>query len=321
MRLRYRTLFAGLIFTVAAVSGQDTWYGSVSGMQVMYNPAWAGTAETASLNISACSFLPGNGFGMKSVYTSYDSYIEALHGGAAIWIVDDIAGEVMNDLRGGASYAYHFRAGRNLYVTAGLNASLVSRGIRSGSVILPEDIDPFRGITGGSSVYLPQDNINRFDLGTGISFAYGQWYGGASVMHLTQPYLGEDPQEYNRLNRLYTLIAGATLNPGGREFFLKPSAAFLVQGDNFTLYLGSEASYKGLMPGISLWHVRHGFTAAETSLGWEAGHVKIILSYSYILSGGDVSFNGTAIVKAGLLFSFNNAEKRRVAHIINLPVL
>jgi len=26
-------------------------------------------------------------------------------------------------------------------------------------------------------------------------------------------------------------------------------------------------------------------------------------------------------VKAGLLFSFNNVEKRRVAHIINLPVL
>lgn len=321
MRLRYSTLFAGLLFSFAVVTGQDTWYGSVSGMQGMYNPAWTGTAESPALNISVYSFLPGNGFGMKSVYASYDGYITALHGGAGIWVADDILGEVMNDLRGGASYAYHFRAGRDLYITAGLTASLISRGIKGSAVILPDDIDPFRGVTGGSSGYIPPGNINRFDLGTGVSFAYGPWYGGVSVMHLTQPYLSYDHQDFNRLSRLYTLIAGATLEPGGSELSWKPSAALLVQGDNLTLYLGTEASYRGLLPGVSLWHVMHGFTAAGASLGWDASPVKIILSYSYILSGGGSSFNGTAIAKAGLLFSFNNVEKRRAVHIINLPVL
>lgn len=303
------------------LNGQDTWYGSMSGMHLMFNPAWAGAAGTPVLNISAYSFLPGNGFALKSVYASCDGYLPGLHGGAGLWVSDDMLGEVMNDLRAGASYAYHFRAGKDLYINAGLTASIVSRGIRTGSVILPGDIDPFRGVIGGSSGYTAPANYSRFDLGTGISFSSGQWHGGLSVMHLTQPSLSDDQQEYNRLKRLYTINAGASLKPGSSGLALNPSAAFLAQGDNITVYLGTEVLFKGLMSGLAVWHASRGFTAAETSLGWDADPVKIILSYSYTLAGGDAIFKGTAIVKAGLLFSFNNVEKSRVIHIIKLPVL
>jgi type IX secretion system PorP/SprF family membrane protein len=303
------------------LNGQDTWYGSVSGMQVMYNPAWTGAAGAPVLNISAYSFLPGNGFALKSIYASCDGYMPGLHGGAGIWISDDILGVVMNDLRAGASYAYHFRAGRNLYINAGLTASLVNRGIRTGSVILPGDIDPFRGITGGSSGYTAPANLSRFDLGAGIAFSSEQWYGGVSVMHLTQPSLSDDQQEHDRLKRLYTLNAGASFKAGGKGLALNPSAALFAQGEDVTVYLGTEALFKGLMSGLAIWHASRGFTAAETSLGWDADPVKFILSYSYILAGGDALFKGTVLVKAGLLFSFNNVEKRRAVHIIKLPVL
>ncbi len=140
-------------------------------------------------------------------------------------------------------------------------------------------------------------------------------------MHLTQPSLSDDQQEHNRLKRLYTLNAGASFTPGGSQVTLKPSAAFLAQGDGFHSLFRNGAAFKGLMSGLSIWHASNGFTAAETSLGWDADPVKFILSYSYVLSGGDASFKGTAIVKAGLQFSFNNVEKRRVVHIIKLPVL
>lgn len=321
MKPGYGTLIPGFLLCVMTLNGQDTWYGSMSGMHLMYNPAWAGATGVPVLNISAYSFLPGNGFALKSVYASYDGYMPGLHGGAGFWISDDMLGEVMNDLRAGASYAYHFRAGRELYINAGLTASLINRGIRTGSIILPEDIDPFRGVTGGSSGYSSPANYSRFDLGTGIAFSSGQWYGGLSVMHLTQPSLSDDQQEHNRLNRLYTLNAGASFTAGGSGVTLNPSATFLAQGEYFTVYLGTELLFKGLMSGVSLWHASHGFTTAGTSLGWDADRVKFILSYSYIISGGDASFKGTAIAKAGLQFSFNNVEKRRAVHIIKLPVL
>lgn len=321
MKLRYTTLAAGLLLCAVTLSGQDTWYGSVSGMQVMYNPAFAGVGGNGSLKISAFSFLPGNGFGLKSVYASYDGYFSSLHGGAGVWITDDIPGAILNDLRGGASYAYHFRAGRETFVTAGLTASVITRGIKTGSIILPDDIDPFRGITGGGTEYIPPEPVIRFDLGTGFTVSSGNWYGGASVMHLTRPSLSGDDQEYNRLSRLFTVTGGISVSPRGKDLTLTPSAALLVQGDELKIYLGSEASWKGLCGNLFMWHVTDGFTSLGGSAGWDAASVKIIISYSYIVAGGNAAIGGTAIVKAGAIFSFGNVEKSRAIHIIKLPLL
>jgi type IX secretion system PorP/SprF family membrane protein len=290
-------------------------------MQFMYNPGFAGAGGARSLNLSAFSFLPGNGFGLRSVYASYDGYYDGLHGGAGVWLSDDMPGEVMNDLRGGVSYAYHFRAGRDVYITSGLTASVISRGIRRGSIILPDDIDPLRGITGAGIEYASPSAITRFDLGIGFTIASGPWYGGASVMHLTRPPLSIEDQENNRIDRLYALTGGVELTPWGEDLSLMPSATFLAQGDEIKIYLGSEASWKGLMASLAMWHVSGGFTAAGYSIGWDASYVKIIISYSYILTGGSASIGGTAIVKAGAAFAFGNVEKSRAIHIIKLPLL
>jgi len=315
------TLIPGFLICAVTLSAQDTWHGSVSGMQLMYNPAFAGVGESPSLNISACSFLPGNGFGLRSAQASYDGYFNGLHGGAGIWFTDDMLGEVMNDLRGGVSYAYHFRAGRNVYITSGLTASVISRGIRTGSIILPGDIDPLRGITGEGIDYTAPSGLTRFDLGMGFTIASGPWYGGVSAMHLTRPRLSNDLLDNNRMDRLYALTGGAVLTPRGEDLSLLPSATLIAQGDEFIIYLGSEASWKGLLAGLSVWHVTGGFTAAGGSLGWDASNVKIIMSYSYIVAGGNASIGGTAIVKAGAAFSFGNVEKSRATHIIKLPLL
>ncbi|MDX9902835.1 MAG: type IX secretion system membrane protein PorP/SprF [Bacteroidales bacterium] len=329
MRLRYKTFLAIILLCPAAVNGQDTWYGSVSGMHFMYNPAWTGAAGNPVMNLSAFSFLPAGGFGLRSVYASADSYFPLLHGGAGIWMSDDMTGEVMNDFRAGGSYAYHLRAGRDLFFNAGLTASVIWRGIKSGSIILPEDIDPFRGITGGSPGYAGPGSIARFDLGVGVSFATGPWYGGVSVMHLTRPYLGDDQQDHNRLRRLLNVTAGSSFAPGNGKLIVGPYATLSVQGSDLTVHAGAEAGYRDLIFGLSAWHsfsvvakeYYGGFTAVQPAVGWSTGPVKIILSYSYAIAGNNVSIGGTAIVRAGLSMTFNNVEKRRVIHIIKLPLL
>ncbi|HOO65397.1 MAG: type IX secretion system membrane protein PorP/SprF [Bacteroidales bacterium] len=321
MKFRIRTLASGLFLFMATLSGQDTWHGSLSGMHMMHNPGFAGVGGVQAVNISAFSFLPGNSFGLRSVHASYDGYFSAIHGGAGVWITDDMLGDILNDLKGGVSYSYHFRAGRRTYITAGLTASAISRGIRSGSVILPDDIDPFRGITGGGEGYAGPANVTRFDIGTGFTIASGPWYAGLSVMHLTRPALGDFDREDSRIHRLLTLTGGIELNPGGGDFFIRPSAAFLAQGDEYRIYLGGESTWKGLAAGVAMWHLTDGFTAVECSVGWDDAALKIILSYSYILAGGDVSFGGTAIIKAGVSFAFGNVEKSRALHIIKLPLL
>jgi len=310
-----------LVFFGLTVRGQDTWYGSISGLHFMYNPAYTGTAGLPVMNVSCYSFLPGNNFALRSGYASFDTYFQGLHGGGGLWVSDDMLGEIMNDFRAGGSYAYHLRAGKDLFFSAGLTASVVSRGVKAGAVILPGDIDPFSGFGGMQSEFITNAIMTAFDIGTGMTIAKGSWYGGVSVMHLTQPWLSDSHQSYNRLRRLYTLSAGTSITPGNGEFSLDPSATLFVQADNVIIYLGTEALYRNLMGGLALWHAGSGFTAAEPSLGWDTGLAKIILSYSYVLAGGDTAFKGTAVVKAGLSICFKYVEKSRAIHIIKLPRL
>jgi type IX secretion system PorP/SprF family membrane protein len=321
MSLRNRTTILMLVFCGLTLSGQDTWYGTMSGMHFMYNPAYTGSSGLPVMNISCYSFLPGNNFALRSGYASFDTYSTGLHGGAGLWISDDMLGEIMNDFRAGASYAYHLQAGRDLFFNAGLTASVVHRGVNTGAVILPGDIDPFNGFQGIHSENIADGTVTAFDLGTGITFARGPWYGGVSVMHLTQPWLSDGHQDQNRLRRLYTVSAGTSFSSRKGEFSLNPSATLLAQEDNMIIYLGAEALYRSLMCGLAFWHAASGFTSAEPSLGWDTGSAKIILSYSYVLAGGDTAIKGTAIVKAGLAICFNNVEKSRAIHIIKLPDL
>jgi len=321
MSLRYRTTILALVFYTLTLSCQDTWYGNMSGMHFMYNPAFTGSSGLPVMNISCYSFLPGNNFALRSGYASFDTYSPGLHGGVGLWLCDDILGEIMNDFRAGASYAYHLQAGKDLFFNAGLTASVVHRGIKTGSVILPGDIDPFNGFQGTHSEYIADGGVTAFDIGTGITFAKDQWYGGVSVMHLTQPWLSENRNNNDRIRRLFALSAGTSFSNRRGEFSLRPSVTLLAQADNVIIYLGTEALFRSLMGGVAFWHAASGFIAAEPSLGWDSELVKIILSYSYVLSGGDTAINGTAIVKAGLTISFNNVEKSRAIHIIKLPDL
>ncbi|HUW93514.1 MAG TPA: PorP/SprF family type IX secretion system membrane protein [Bacteroidales bacterium] len=310
-----------LITNVAAAVAQDTWYGSATGMEMMYNPAFTGSAGEGTMKISCYSFLPGAGFGLQSVYASYDDFSQTLHGGAGLWVVDDMLGEVMNDLRAGMSYAYHLKAGRNLFFNAGLTASVIHRGINRGAVTFPGDFDPFGGLVSPPGETVTDAGTTLFDLGTGFTFSTGPWYGGFSVLHLATPYLGESSQVYNRLKRLYTINAGRVITPDGSDIEIRTSALLMLQDGNIITYLGASASFRELVFGMAGWYIRSGFSAIEPSAGWDSGSIRITLSYSYNLPGVDAAFPGTAVVKAGLSVSLNNVEKRKVIHVIKLPVL
>ncbi|MCI0523048.1 MAG: PorP/SprF family type IX secretion system membrane protein [Bacteroidales bacterium] len=321
MKVEKVTAVVIIILSGLTTHGQDTWYGGMSGLHFMYNPAFTGAAGKPEMRLSCYSFLPGNGYSLGSVYGSYNDYSSSLHGGVGLWLSDDMLGDVMNDFRAGATYAYHLRAGNDLYFSAGLTASMVHRGIRAGSVILPEDLDPFLGYTGISSETISSGNVTLLDLGTGITVSKGSWYGGFAVMHLTQPWLSDRHQDHNRLRRLYSLNAGTSFEPGGKSLTISPSASMHLQDGYVAAYLGAELLYRELMCGLALWHEGSGFTAAVPALGWDTGTAKVILSYSYIIAGGVPVIKGTAIVRAGLSICFNNVEKRRVVHVIKLPDL
>ena len=143
-------------------------------MTMISNPAVTGSEANGKIRVAYLNYYPGNSYNLHSVSLSYDSYIPSLHGGAGIYLLDDYLGGIVNNLQGGVSYSYYFRASENLYISAGLSASLYHRGYDFSGAVLPDQIDPLLGAVNSSGETLTSHGRTVFDLATGFLFISGR---------------------------------------------------------------------------------------------------------------------------------------------------
>jgi type IX secretion system PorP/SprF family membrane protein len=310
-----------LFSSTGYLAAQDTWYGGTAGIRTVFNPGFSGTSGKTELTLSDYSFLPGGGYELNSFSALFDSFITSLHGGVSAWVVDDIAGRVINDLRSGFSYSYHFRAGIKTYVTSGLTASVIHVGVNSSNIVFPDDINPFSGQILPSGEGISDKGVTCFDAGAGFTVSSGEWYGGFAVTHLTQPYLSDDHQDYSRLKRKYTIDAGTNIFYGNGEAMLQPSVTMIIQGSSITGSAGAVVNIREISCGLSAWFEGNGFAALQPSLGWRTESASVGLSYSYNLVNTGGNIPATALIRAYVTIFLSNVEKRRVIHVIKLPEL
>ena len=190
-----------IFFLPAIVFGQETDPGPGYQMMMMNNPSLVGSGGDGVLRLSYLNFYPGNNYNLNSVYFSYDSYFSELHGGAGLYLSDDYLGGIINDFRGGLSYAYFLQAGKDLFINAGLSASIYHRGFNFGNAILPDQIDPLGGVSIPSSEVLASSGKTVFDVGAGFLFTSGKFSGGFSINHLAEPDLSATGNSSERLKR------------------------------------------------------------------------------------------------------------------------
>jgi len=319
MALKKNLIIFLLIFSTGLLAAQDTWYGGMAGVRCVFNPGFCGTSGKNELSLSEYNFLPGGGYKINSISALFDSYMTSLHGGISVWMVDDMAGGVINDLRSGFAYSYHFRAGDKTYITAGLTASVIHIGVNNSNVVFPDNIDPFSGQITATGEVISDKGVTGFDAGTGFTVSSGGWYGGFAVTHLTQPYLSADRQASSRLQRKFTVDAGTNIALGKGDALLQPSAVIIFQGNSFIGSAGAVINKGEILCGVSAWLATGGFAALQPSIGWRTESASIGLSYSYnmINKGGNIP--ATAMVRASVTIFLANVEKRRVVHVIKLP--
>ena len=187
MNGRLNLILLLLILSPASLISQETDYGPGYQTIMMKNPAVTGGEGKGILRLSYLNFYPGNHYNLHSVYFSYDSYFPVIHGGIGFYLSNDYLGGIINDLKGGFSYAYFLQAGKNFFINAGLSATVYHRGFNFRKAILPDQIDPLGGISLPSAEILSNSSRTLFDIGTGFLFIYGRLYGGFSINHLAEP--------------------------------------------------------------------------------------------------------------------------------------
>lgn len=322
MAERLSIIFLTVLFTTLNAWGQETAYGPGYQTVLLSNPAFTGSEGDGTLRLSYLNFYPGNNFNLQSVYVSYDTYVPILHGGAGFFITNDYMGGIINDLRGGFSYAYHFQANKNLYINAGLTASCYYRGFNTGKIILPDQIDPLSGVSLPSGESISEKGRAVFDIGTGIMIISERFIVALAINHLATPDLYGSGLQTDRIERKIIMnLAGKFDLNTNLQILARPLIISELQGRNLSVGLGGSVENNSLS--LSAVFLTNSAKDLDLQAGCSLKKGKFLFFYNYrfnIISGNKM-LPISLMHQTGLAFSLNYVDKRKVIKTINFPKL
>lgn len=300
--------------------GQDTDIGPGYQVMLINNPAFSGSDGEGSLRMSYFNLYPGNGYNLHSLYLTYDSYLPGIHGGASLYLTDDYLGGIINDMRGGFSYAYYLQAGKELYINAGLTASVFHRGYNFEGAVLPDQIDPLGGVTLASADNLGYTGRTALDIGAGFLFLYRNFSGGFSISHLAQPDLTGNGLPWEKLPRKLLVHMSGDFNMGTvSDMKVDPLLMFSLQGGSVAGAVGASLETKHLTINLAgLEDYGHNLNL-QTGFSLRAGGMTIYYNYRFNVVRGGEMLPLSLLHQTGLAFSLNKVEKRNNIKTINYP--
>ena len=322
MLKRFFNVLLIIFFISLDCVGQDTDPGPGYQMLMMSNPALTGLEGDGVLRLSYLNFYPGNNYNLHTVYFSYDSYFPSLHGGAGFYLSDDYLGGVVNDLRGGVSYAYFLQAGEDLFINAGLSASIHHRGYSFEKAILPDQIDPLGGVSGPSSEMLAATGQTVFDVGAGFVFISGRIFGGVSINHLAEPNLSEIGFSDERLRRkLSAHLSGDFSISKNKDLRIRPVSFFSVQKNFLSAGTGAVLESNYLSASAVILGDNNKNMNIQTGFSLNAGKVNFYYNYRINIVSGNKLLPLSLLHQTGLAFGLYPVNKRNIIKTIKFPKL
>ncbi|HZY25884.1 MAG TPA: PorP/SprF family type IX secretion system membrane protein [Bacteroidales bacterium] len=300
--------------------GQEPDPGPGYQMMMINNPSLAGSGGDGELRLSYLNFFPGNGYNLHSVYFSYDSYFQTLHGGAGIYLADDYLGGIINDFRGGLSYSYFLQAGKDLFINAGLSASLYHRGFDFDNAILPDQIDALGGVTVPSSEVLALSGRTVFDVAAGFLFISGKFSGGFSINHLAEPDLSTTGNSNERLKRKVLIhLTGDFFLDESQNLKIQPLTYLEFQRSYLVYGAGAALSSKYLSVNAIVMQDNSQNLNIQTGFSLTSGRISVYYNYRFNAISGNKFMPFSLLHETGLALGLNNVEKRNIIKTINFP--
>ena len=318
----YYRLLIFILLVPGAVFSQEIDDGPGYQFMMINNPSLAGSEGDGALRLSYLNLYPGNNYNLHSVYLSYDSYFPDLHGGAGFYLINDYLGGIMNDINGGVSYSYNLQAGEDLFINAGLSASVYHRGYNFEKAIFPDQIDPLGGVVYPSSEILSAEGKTVFDIGTGILFISGKFFGGVAVNHLTEPDLSVNTSSNDNLKReLLFHINGDFVLSEAREISINPLIYITLLDNYFFGGTGASVGSKYLSINALVLGSKNGDVNIQTGFSVKTGKISFIYNYRFNINSASLSLPLSLIHQTGIAISLNNVDKRKIIKTINYPKL
>ena len=311
-----------IIGTSSAANAQGIRSGPYYQILLMDNPALSGSEGDGVLRLSYLNYYPGNRYDLNSARLSYDSYFPGLHGGTAIYLSEDYLGGIINDLRGGFSYAYFLQAGKDLFINAGLTASVFHRGYNFGNAVLPDQIDPVGGVSFPTSEVLDNKGSTVFDVGAGFLVTSGILMGGFAINHLAEPELSSSAISTVKIKRQYTFNLSADFSLNGKAGLkLDPLVLAVNQGDFFSVGAGASLEGSNLALNTVVFGDNGNNLNIQSGFSFKFNVVSVYYNYQFNAITGNSLLPFSLLHQVGLAFSLTNIEKRKAINTINFPKL
>jgi type IX secretion system PorP/SprF family membrane protein len=289
-------------------------------VMLVNNPALSGSEGEGIMRISYVNHYPGNHLNLNSGYLSYDSYFSKLHGGASFFLSEDYLGGIINDLAGGFSYAYFLQAGKDLFINAGLSASVFHRGYNFGSAVLPDQIDPMGGVTLPPGEILDARGKTLLDLGAGFLVTSGRLSGGFGINHLAEPVVSTSAISSERIRRRYTAhISGDLKLNTSHDLRVDPLLMAVLQGDYYNVAIGASLAGERFAVSAVVLSDKGASINIQPGFSFSFSVVSVFYNYQFNAVSGNELLPLSLLHQVGISVSLNNVEKRKAFRTINFP--
>ena len=133
-----------LLAASSAAGAQDVNLSQFYANPLYLNPAFAGSVVAPRIALNYRGQWPGLVSAFTTVSASYDQYFPDLHGGIGAIVMTDRVGDhgALSTNMFGLMYSFHFQVARDVYVNAGLQASVINTALRWNEYLrFPDMID------------------------------------------------------------------------------------------------------------------------------------------------------------------------------------
>lgn len=298
--------------------GQDPEFTQFYANPIYLNPAMAGTNGCPRVNFNYRNQWPSIPGAFVTNTVSYDQYVNVLHGGIAISMMNDMAGQnTINWNSLNLAYSYHLQASKKYTFLFGAQAGWNQKFLDWNKLTFGDMIDPRKGFiyqTGD----LPSGRVfdngwgtkGFFDVSAGVVAFSKNFYVGMSAKHLNTPNESLIAGS-SELPMRFTAHMGASIDLAknskyAEDITLSPNLIYTRQGEFNQLNLGVYVKYSAFTAGA--W-IRPG-DAFILSIGVDTGAFRFGYSYDITTSTLSNASGGSHELSVGLNFNCKKPIKK-----------
>ncbi|MDD6889102.1 MAG: type IX secretion system membrane protein PorP/SprF [Bacteroidales bacterium] len=315
---RISFIFAAAFFSLNAYAQSDAQFSQYYQVKNYYNPAAIGTSDLLNIRGGARLQWVGIDNAPKSFAATAEMPIKLFNKriGVGLLMQQESMG-LYNNLTLGLQGGYKLKLFKG-ELTIGVQLGFINEGFKGTEVILPDGDDYHQN--NDEAIPMNDLNGNAFDIGAGVFYTRGIFWGGISMTHLTQPVIslnsdsGDNTMEKNyefQVGRTLYFMAGCNIPIKNTLFEVMPS--MLVKSD-FTFTTGEITARlrynKFLSAGIGYRYD----DAVTISLGAEIKGFYIGYAYDYATSAIAKASSGSHEIFAGYALKLDFSEKNKNKH-------